>query len=225
MLTATCVALLLAWLLMHVPALGLRGAAIALVAGDCLYRLVRSARESGATGRYPERFCPQHAGSVTTAAPMEKAETAPYQRGVMYFRRVRASARTKCHESGRQSETKAEGPASGWLAGPHRSVCSRADKEEGGGKPSFLGGRQRRVQTPRAHLLGRSSMIKFSASLRDLRLRLFRQTRGQPLPRPGNRSWNGFRRRMACWSMLRTDRERRPVYRQDLSTYRPCLPA
>jgi O-antigen/teichoic acid export membrane protein len=34
MLTATCVALLLAWLLMHVSALGLRGAAIALVAGD-----------------------------------------------------------------------------------------------------------------------------------------------------------------------------------------------
>jgi len=34
MLTATCVALLLAWLLMHVPSLGLRGAAIALVAGD-----------------------------------------------------------------------------------------------------------------------------------------------------------------------------------------------
>ncbi len=34
MLTATCLALVLAWLLMHVPALGLRGAAIALVAGD-----------------------------------------------------------------------------------------------------------------------------------------------------------------------------------------------
>src|SRR6204780_1163248 len=34
MLTATCVALVLAWLLMHVPSLGLRGAAIALVAGD-----------------------------------------------------------------------------------------------------------------------------------------------------------------------------------------------
>jgi O-antigen/teichoic acid export membrane protein len=34
MLTATCLALVLAWFLMHVPALGLRGAAIALVAGD-----------------------------------------------------------------------------------------------------------------------------------------------------------------------------------------------
>jgi O-antigen/teichoic acid export membrane protein len=34
MLTATCMALVLAWLLLHVPSLGLRGAAIALVAGD-----------------------------------------------------------------------------------------------------------------------------------------------------------------------------------------------
>ena len=34
MLAATCLALVLAWLLMHVGALGLRGAAIALVAGD-----------------------------------------------------------------------------------------------------------------------------------------------------------------------------------------------
>jgi Na+-driven multidrug efflux pump len=34
MLAATCGALILAWLLMHVPSLGLRGAAIALVAGD-----------------------------------------------------------------------------------------------------------------------------------------------------------------------------------------------
>jgi O-antigen/teichoic acid export membrane protein len=34
MLTATCFALLLAWVLMHVPSLGLRGAAIALVIGD-----------------------------------------------------------------------------------------------------------------------------------------------------------------------------------------------
>jgi Na+-driven multidrug efflux pump len=34
MLSATCAALVLAWLLMHVSALGLRGAAIALVAGD-----------------------------------------------------------------------------------------------------------------------------------------------------------------------------------------------
>jgi O-antigen/teichoic acid export membrane protein len=34
MLTATCLALLLAWSLMHVPSLGLRGAAIALVVGD-----------------------------------------------------------------------------------------------------------------------------------------------------------------------------------------------
>jgi O-antigen/teichoic acid export membrane protein len=34
MLIATCAALLLAWLLMHSPSLGLRGAAIALVAGD-----------------------------------------------------------------------------------------------------------------------------------------------------------------------------------------------
>jgi O-antigen/teichoic acid export membrane protein len=34
MLTATCLALLLAWVLMHVPSLGLRGAAIALVIGD-----------------------------------------------------------------------------------------------------------------------------------------------------------------------------------------------
>jgi Na+-driven multidrug efflux pump len=34
MLAATFVALLLAWLLMHVKTLGLRGAAIALVAGD-----------------------------------------------------------------------------------------------------------------------------------------------------------------------------------------------
>ena len=34
MLTATCLALTLAWLLMHVKALGLRGAVIALIAGD-----------------------------------------------------------------------------------------------------------------------------------------------------------------------------------------------
>jgi Na+-driven multidrug efflux pump len=34
MLVATCLALVLAWLLMRVTALGLRGAAIALVAGD-----------------------------------------------------------------------------------------------------------------------------------------------------------------------------------------------
>jgi O-antigen/teichoic acid export membrane protein len=34
MLTATCLALVLAWILLHVPSLGLRGAAIALVAGD-----------------------------------------------------------------------------------------------------------------------------------------------------------------------------------------------
>jgi Na+-driven multidrug efflux pump len=34
MLTATCLALVLAWSLMHVSSLGLRGAAIALVAGD-----------------------------------------------------------------------------------------------------------------------------------------------------------------------------------------------
>jgi O-antigen/teichoic acid export membrane protein len=34
MLAATCLALVLAWLLMHVGSLGLRGAAIALVAGD-----------------------------------------------------------------------------------------------------------------------------------------------------------------------------------------------
>jgi O-antigen/teichoic acid export membrane protein len=34
MLTATCVSLALAWALMHVPSLGLRGAAIALVLGD-----------------------------------------------------------------------------------------------------------------------------------------------------------------------------------------------
>jgi len=32
--TVTCLALALAWVLMHVPSLGLRGAAIALVAGD-----------------------------------------------------------------------------------------------------------------------------------------------------------------------------------------------
>jgi len=34
MLTATCGALVLAWFLMHVPALSLRGAAMGLVAGD-----------------------------------------------------------------------------------------------------------------------------------------------------------------------------------------------
>jgi O-antigen/teichoic acid export membrane protein len=45
MLTATCVALVLAWVLMHVPALGLRGAAIALVAGD-LFTAVYVLRES-----------------------------------------------------------------------------------------------------------------------------------------------------------------------------------
>ena len=45
MLTATCVALLLAWVLMHVPALGLRGAAIALVAGD-VFTAVYVLRES-----------------------------------------------------------------------------------------------------------------------------------------------------------------------------------
>ena len=45
MLTATCLALALAWVLMHVPALGLRGAAIALVAGD-LVTAVYVLRES-----------------------------------------------------------------------------------------------------------------------------------------------------------------------------------
>ena len=45
MLTATCLALVLAWVLMHVPSLGLRGAAIALVAGD-LFTAVYVLRES-----------------------------------------------------------------------------------------------------------------------------------------------------------------------------------
>jgi O-antigen/teichoic acid export membrane protein len=45
MLTATCLALVLAWVLMHVPLLGLRGAAIALVAGD-LFTAVYVLRES-----------------------------------------------------------------------------------------------------------------------------------------------------------------------------------
>jgi Na+-driven multidrug efflux pump len=36
MLIATCFALLLAWILMHVPSLGLRGAAMALVVGDAI---------------------------------------------------------------------------------------------------------------------------------------------------------------------------------------------
>jgi O-antigen/teichoic acid export membrane protein len=45
MLTATCLALALAWLLMHVSSLGLRGAAIALVAGD-LFTAFYVVRES-----------------------------------------------------------------------------------------------------------------------------------------------------------------------------------
>jgi O-antigen/teichoic acid export membrane protein len=45
MLTATCLALVLAWSLMHVKALGLRGAAIALVAGDA-FTAVYVLRES-----------------------------------------------------------------------------------------------------------------------------------------------------------------------------------
>jgi Na+-driven multidrug efflux pump len=45
MLTATCLALALAWVLMLVPSLGLRGAAIALVAGD-LFTAVYVLRES-----------------------------------------------------------------------------------------------------------------------------------------------------------------------------------
>jgi Na+-driven multidrug efflux pump len=45
MLSATCLALLLAWVLMHIPSLGLRGAAIALVAGD-LFTAVYVLRES-----------------------------------------------------------------------------------------------------------------------------------------------------------------------------------
>jgi len=45
MLTVTCLALALAWVLMHVPSLGLRGAAIALVAGD-LFTAVYVLRES-----------------------------------------------------------------------------------------------------------------------------------------------------------------------------------
>ncbi len=40
MLTATCLALVLAWVLMHVSTLGLRGAAIALVAGDLVHCLL-----------------------------------------------------------------------------------------------------------------------------------------------------------------------------------------
>jgi Na+-driven multidrug efflux pump len=45
MLSATCLALVLAWVLMHIPSLGLRGAAIALVAGD-LFTAVYVLRES-----------------------------------------------------------------------------------------------------------------------------------------------------------------------------------
>jgi Na+-driven multidrug efflux pump len=45
MLIATCLALVLAWLLMHVSSLGLRGAAIALVAGDA-FTAVYVLRES-----------------------------------------------------------------------------------------------------------------------------------------------------------------------------------
>src|ERR1700733_14263933 len=45
MLAFTCLALALAWVLMHIPSLGLRGAAIALVAGD-LFTAVYVLRES-----------------------------------------------------------------------------------------------------------------------------------------------------------------------------------
>ncbi len=72
MLAATCVALVLAWLLMHVPSLGLRGAAIALVAGD-FFTAFYVVRESlGLFGDNSGRFCPQHAGPGAVTAALEK---------------------------------------------------------------------------------------------------------------------------------------------------------
>ncbi len=82
MLAATCLALVLAWLLMHVPSLGLRGAAIALVAGDlftAFYVLRESLRLLDDT---PGRLCTQHAGSVAAAAAVEKTEGARRQREI-----------------------------------------------------------------------------------------------------------------------------------------------
>ncbi len=215
MLTATCLALVLAWVLMHVPSLGLRGAAIAWWRGICLRRFMCCGRACGCwmttwvslpAACWIYRCCSGFGEGIScrlgvrsreglkgfplSLEPKVRFTGGAVDRGLVCF----------CSPARVDVATLWLHHGCPWSIGCGDPRSQMRDL----GHPSRVSGWRIAgwccgvpfacLQRLRGAWLGSPLLCLRGASA----FRVFRRIRGRPRRRPGSLFWNGFRRRMAC---------------------------